>query len=212
MKTIKILFSVMLTSFFMNHPDTEVHVYLLHNDLTSSDQAYLTALGTQYHNTIHYLKIDNSMLLQYTIRVNLLPFGGNSLGKEMEGILGISARHATANFNAFQQLAWPQADMDILLTQWGVNTGKDYQYTMMIDGEEYLYEIDEAGVKHLYGVREIPQIAGSYITGREVENAYRTVINNNVNAKETLYKYAQNINNEIDRKRSEFGLPLKDEE
>ena len=133
-------------------------------------------------------------------------------GKEMEGILGISARHATANFNAFQQLAWPQADMDILLTQWGVNTGKDYQYTMMIDGEEYLYEIDEAGVKHLYGVREIPQIAGSYITGREVENAYRTVINNNVNAKETLYKYAQNINNEIDRKRSEFGLPLKDEE
>ena len=131
-------------------------------------------------------------------------------GREMEGILGISARHATANYNAFQELAWPKADMDTLLKQWGVVT-KPTQTTLTIDGEVYLYEeID--GVKHLYGVREIPQIAGSYITGREVENAYRKVINNNVNAKETLYKYAQNINNEIDRKRSEFGLPLKDEE
>ena len=131
-------------------------------------------------------------------------------GREMEGILGISARHATANYNAFQELAWPQADRDTLLKQWGVVTRTD-QTTLTIDGEVYLYEeID--GIKHLYGVREIPQIAGSYITGREVENAYRTVINNNVNAKETLYKYAQNINNEIDRKRSEFGLPLKGEE
>ena len=130
-------------------------------------------------------------------------------GREMEGILGISARHATANYNAFQELAWPQADMETLLKQWGVVTRSD-QTTLTIDGEVYLYEeID--GIKHLYGVREIPQIAGSYITGREVENAYRTVINNNVNAKETLYKYAQNINNEIDRKRSEFGLPLKEE-
>ncbi len=52
---------VMLTSFFMNHPDLDVHVYLLHSDLTASDQSYLTNLGTQYHNTIHYLRIDNSM-------------------------------------------------------------------------------------------------------------------------------------------------------
>ena len=134
-----------------------------------------------------------------------------NFGKEMEGILGISARHATANYNAFKQLAWPKADMDTLLTQWGVESGNVNQHVMMINGEQYLYEIDENGIKHLYGVREIPQIAGSYITGREVENAYRTVINNNVNAKETLYKYAQNINNEIDRKRSEFGLELKEE-
>jgi hypothetical protein len=57
-------------------------------------------------------------------------------------------------------------------------------------------------------VREIPNVAGGYITGREVENAYRKVINNLVNAKETLYEYAQNIQNEIDRKRKEFNLPL----
>ena len=66
--------------------------------------------------------------------------------------------------------------------------------------------------KNVYGVHHMPNIAGSYISGREVENAFREVINNLVNAKETLYEYANNINNEIDRKRAEFGLPLADDE
>lgn len=98
-------------------------------------------------------------------------------GREMEGILGSAARHATANMMALEQLAWPSADLKQLKFQWSQ-------------------------------VREIPNVAGGYITGREVENAYRKVINNLVNAKETLYEYAQNIQNEIDRKRKEFNLPL----
>ena len=57
-------------------------------------------------------------------------------------------------------------------------------------------------------VREIPQIAGSYITGREIENAYRQVINNGYNPREVLYEYAGKIDVEIDRKRTEFGLEL----
>ena len=57
-------------------------------------------------------------------------------------------------------------------------------------------------------VHEMPQIAGSYITGREIENAYREVINKHYNARETLYEYSQVIDAEIDRKRSEFGLKL----
>ncbi len=57
-------------------------------------------------------------------------------------------------------------------------------------------------------VHEMPQIAGSYITGRELENAFREVINNLYNARETLYEYALIIDNEINRKRSEFDLPL----
>lgn len=52
----------------------------------------------------------------------------------------------------------------------------------------------------------IPQIAGSYITGREIENAYRKVINNLYNPREVLFEYAEKINNEIDRKREEFDL------
>ena len=131
-----------------------------------------------------------------------------SFGKEMEGILGSSARHATANFNAFQELAWPKADQDQLLKQWGVIT-ETTEDTVIVNGETFPIDISEDGTIHLYGVEEIPQIAGSYITGREIENAYRSVINNNYNAKETLYKYAQNVNNEIDRKRKEFGLPTR---
>lgn len=57
-------------------------------------------------------------------------------------------------------------------------------------------------------VHELPQIAGSYITGREVENAYRQVINKDLNPREILYEYAGKIDVEIDRKRTEFGLEL----
>ncbi len=98
-------------------------------------------------------------------------------GVEMEGILGSAARHATANVKALQQLAWPQEDLDMLLTQWST-------------------------------VHEMPQIAGSYIAGREIENAFREVINNLYNARETLYEYSLLIDAEINRKRSEFDLPL----
>lgn len=133
-----------------------------------------------------------------------------NFGLEMEGILGSAARHATANIKAFQQLAWPNADLQILLKQWGVvpESDKVTQEYIVVDGEIVPCYTDKYGVVHVYGVKEIPQIAGSYITGREVENAYRTVINKYTNPKETLYEYAQNIQNEIDRKRNEFGLPI----
>ncbi len=97
-------------------------------------------------------------------------------GREMEGILGSAARHATANVKAFQSLAWPQEDLDTLMLQWSK-------------------------------VHEMPQVAGSYIVGREIENAYREVINNYYNARETLVEYCGNINDEINRKRKEFDLP-----
>lgn len=56
---------------------------------------------------------------------------------------------------------------------------------------------------------EIPQVAGSYISGREMENAYRQVINNLYNPREVLFEYAEKINLEIDRKRKEFDLELR---
>ena len=162
----------------------------------------------------------------------------DEFGKEMEGILGSSARHATANYDSFVQLAWPKADQEQLLKQWGYGDFNPATYDLsthpegqtLIDENNFYLRVKNVNVPgsafgtsymnkdvysydkvsetyyHVYGVREIPQIAGSYITGREIENAYRAVINNNYNAKETLYSYAQNINNEIDRKRSEFNL------
>jgi hypothetical protein len=131
----------------------------------------------------------------------------------MEGILGSAARHTTANIQALQQLAWPADDLAQLVKQWGFLDSEDH---ITVNGQQ-IASFDVANndgkvYPNIYGVHQMPQIAGSYITGREVENAFREVINNKVNAKETLYEYANNINNEIDRKRGEFGLPLAGED
>ena len=93
-----------------------------------------------------------------------------------------------------------------------VNNGKLLVYAKW-EVEDLLEEANElkllmAQWSHTH---EMPNIAGSYMTGREMENAYRQVINNLVNAREVLYEYAHKINNEIDRKRSEFNLPLRGE-
>lgn len=135
-------------------------------------------------------------------------------GKEMEGILGSAARQSTANVEALKGLAWPKDDLDQLLKQWGFS--EESTDTITVNGVEVatFKTVGKDGKEYnnVYGVHHMPQIAGSYITGREVENAFREVINNLINAKETLYEYANNINNEIDRKRAEFGLPLADDE
>ncbi|MFQ8952098.1 MAG: hypothetical protein ACLR56_03150 [Oscillospiraceae bacterium] len=47
-----------------------------------------------------------------------------------------------------------------------------------------------------------------YIT-RNIYNAYRKVTVNNSNPREVLYKYNTEINNELERKREEFGLKGK---
>lgn len=57
----------------------------------------------------------------------------------------------------------------------------------------------------------IPEVAGGYYIGRNLENAIREVINNDSNPRETLAEYVELINSEITRKRKEFGLPTKEE-
>lgn len=53
----------------------------------------------------------------------------------------------------------------------------------------------------------VPETAGGYYTGRNLENAFREVVNNNYNPRQILADYILTINSEIDRKREEFGLP-----
>lgn len=53
----------------------------------------------------------------------------------------------------------------------------------------------------------VPETAGGYYTGRNLENAFREVVNNNYNPRQILADYILTINGEIDRKREEFGLP-----
>lgn len=99
-------------------------------------------------------------------------------GREMEALLGSSARYATANPEAFSQLAWSARDIDILTEQ----------------------------LDNTIGIREVP---GSYYTGRHITNAIRKVINEKEDSRETILDYSITIDEEIAKKRKEFGLPVE---
>lgn len=94
---------------------------------------------------------------------------------DIESVLGISARHSTANVNAFANIQWGRSEYEVLASQW-----KE--------------------------VREIPEVAGSYYTVRGIDNAFRSVVLNGKNPKETLVQYSRDIDAEIKRKRGEFAL------
>jgi ABC-type glycerol-3-phosphate transport system substrate-binding protein len=55
-------------------------------------------------------------------------------------------------------------------------------------------------------VKGIPEVPGSYMTGRHLDNAFRLVYNESANPRETIYDYVQIINDEMAKKRREFGL------
>ncbi|MCL2638127.1 MAG: extracellular solute-binding protein [Oscillospiraceae bacterium] len=52
----------------------------------------------------------------------------------------------------------------------------------------------------------IPEVPGGYYAGRHIVNAVRRVINDSVDMRETLLDYTRQINDELTRKRREFGL------
>jgi len=99
-------------------------------------------------------------------------------GREIEALLGSSARYATANRDAFKNLSWSADDIEVLDEQW-----------------------DQTG-----GIREVP---GGYFTGRHISNAIRKVINEKVDSRETIIDYSIMIDEEIVKKRKEFGMPLE---
>lgn len=99
-------------------------------------------------------------------------------GREIEALLGSSARYATSNRDAFVQLAWDADDIEVLSEQW--------DWTV--------------------GIREVP---GGYYSGRHVTNAIRKIINESEDPRETILDYAITINEEIVKKRNEFGMPVE---
>lgn len=58
-------------------------------------------------------------------------------------------------------------------------------------------------------VRAIPEAPGGYYLTRHVDNAYRKIINEGEDVRETVLDYTEIINDEIDKKRKEFGLKLR---
>lgn len=60
--------------------------------------------------------------------------------------------------------------------------------------------------KQLTSQVEIPVIPASYGVTRNIMNAFRTVVNDHENARDTLFWYNKDINEEITRKREDLGL------
>lgn len=56
-------------------------------------------------------------------------------------------------------------------------------------------------------VRGVPEVPGGYMIGRHLDNAFRKVVYENKPARDILVDYNRLINEEIERKRIEFGLP-----
>ena len=67
-------------------------------------------------------------------------------------------------------------------------------------------EIAEALNTQWKNVRGVPEVAGGYYVGRSVDNAIKSVINENKNAREVLLDQVEDIDREIAVKRREFGL------
>ncbi|MGG1637581.1 extracellular solute-binding protein [Paenibacillus sp. NRS-1760] len=53
----------------------------------------------------------------------------------------------------------------------------------------------------------LPEVAGGYFTGRHLDNAFRSVVISNEDPREAIDHYTKFINEEIVKKRKEFGLP-----
>lgn len=56
----------------------------------------------------------------------------------------------------------------------------------------------------------LPEIPGSYFLTRHISNAFRKVVYNSKDARDTLFDYSNVIDSEITKKRSEFNLPVNE--
>lgn len=106
-----------------------------------------------------------------------------SYGKEMESLMGSSARIATANIEAFEALPWPNAERTALLSQF----------------------------EKVKGIPQVP--GGYYSWRNINNAFYKvTTESDSTSPREELMDKVILINAEIDYKREEFGLPLYEEE
>lgn len=101
-------------------------------------------------------------------------------GKELEGLMGASARYQTANIEAFSRLPWPAADYKALSEQ----------------------------CKQVVGIPQVP--GGYYSWRNVNNAFFRVVSaadSKKMQPREALTEYVRYINEEITYKRQEFGLP-----
>ncbi|MDD5900782.1 MAG: extracellular solute-binding protein, partial [Lachnospiraceae bacterium] len=101
-------------------------------------------------------------------------------GRELEAVMGSSARYQTANLISFEELPWSADQMAILREQWS-------------------------------WTEQVPEVPGGYFVSRHITNAARKVYNEKQDPRETLLDYTDTINDEIEKKRIEFGLEVEAE-
>jgi hypothetical protein len=65
--------------------------------------------------------------------------------------------------------------------------------------------------EQLSWAKTVPVVPGSYYITRYLNNAFRTSINEGTEIRELLVDYTKDINEEITRKRKEFGLTVYEE-
>ncbi len=94
---------------------------------------------------------------------------------DVEAVLGVVGRVATANRDAFKNLSWNGKEYKNLMTAWDA-------------------------------IEEIPEAPGGYYLTRDLDNAFRDVVYNERNARESLLSWKLSVDAEIQRKREEFGL------
>lgn len=78
--------------------------------------------------------------------------------------------------------------------------------TKALESLGYSTEMKAALLRQRESVQEIPQVPGNYYLDRDLLNAFRDVIYNGRNEKESILDYSRRINSEILRKRKELGL------
>lgn len=96
-------------------------------------------------------------------------------GNRIVAIIGPSAKYATANLNAINNLSWTASEKAAIMNQ-------------------------------MDNMSSIVNYPGSYIITRYTQFAFLDAVNNGANAVDAMNSYMDAINDEIKRKREEFGL------
>jgi len=92
-----------------------------------------------------------------------------------------------------------------------MGTAARYETANMVSFEELPWSVDEMAVlrEQWSWTEEVPEIPGGYFVTRHVTNAARKVYNEKMDPRETLLDYVDTINDEITKKREEFGLAIE---
>ena len=86
-----------------------------------------------------------------------------------------------------------------------------YQTANKVSFEQLPWSADQMAIlkEQWSWTEQVPEVAGGYFTTRHITNAARKVYNESADPRETLLDYTDTINDEIEKKREEFDMPIE---